>query len=154
VRITAWRITKRRYAAEAFSGEGARLYGGRWNREGTRMVYTSEHASLAALELLVHLGSSRELDNYVLIACSFDEALVERKEVEDLPQEWATSPVNLSVQMVGEEWIKEARSLVLEVPSAILPIEHNYLINPDHPDFSKVRVEKPKPLAVDPRLHH
>jgi RES domain-containing protein len=152
VSVTSWRITKARYSGEAFSGEGARVYGGRWNSIGNPLVYTSEHASLAVLELLVHLGSSRGLDNYVIIACSFDEGLVERIGVRKLPRNWAGSPALVDLQRMGDQWISEARSAVLEVPSAVLPIERNYLINPRHPDFSMIRFEDPEPLALDARL--
>ena len=150
--ITAWRITKRRFVKDAFSGEGARRNGGRWNTLGKPLVYTSEHASLAVLELLVHLESSRDLDNYVIIACSFDEQYVERLDVEKLPRSWAVSPAMADVQRIGDRWLEEKRSLVLEVPSAVLPIERKFLINPIHPDFRKINVSDPLRHVFDPRL--
>ena len=150
--IRAWRITKARHAADAFSGEGARLYGGRWNSIGTAMVYTAEHASLAVLELLVHLGSSSDVDNYVIIPCSFDEDLVEKLDIEWLPNNWTISPPLVKVQRIGDDWFQSARSAILKVPSVVLPIEHNYLINPHHPDFTHLSIDEPLSLSLDPRL--
>jgi RES domain-containing protein len=150
--ITAWRITKLRHAKDAFSGEGARLYGGRWNSKGTAVIYTAEHASLAVLELLVHLGSSKDLANYVIIPCTFDDKLVELLNQKKLPRNWMTSPPLVDVQRMGDIWIEESRTAALKVPSALLPIESNYLINPQHPDFSKISFADPIPLPLDPRL--
>ena len=84
--VTAWRITKRKHARNAFSGEGAREFGGRWNNPGTAVVYTAQHQSLAALEMLVHLDSSELLQSYVLIGVEFDESLVERVGASELPK--------------------------------------------------------------------
>jgi RES domain-containing protein len=152
VSITTWRITKSRNADDAFSGEGARLYGGRWISNGNTVVYTAEHASLALLELLMHLGSSRDLSNYVIIPCSFDDTLIEQLDIRKLPRNWSISPPQVDVQHIGDEWLHEARTAVLQVPSAVLPIEHNYLINPHHPDYSRINIAEPEPLFLDSRL--
>jgi RES domain-containing protein len=152
VSLSAWRIVKRKYLKEAFEGEGARLYGGRWNSLGKRVVYVAEHASLAILEVLIHLESSIPLPAYSLIQAKFDEALVEELDVEVLPLNWRVSPPPLDVQSIGDGWIDEARSVILRVPSVVLPIENVYLFNPQHPDFSKVTLREPVPFSFDKRL--
>ena len=150
--VKAWRITKERYSKDAFSGEGSREYGGRWNSRGRAVVYTSQHASLAILEQLVHLGLSQHLQNYVLIECSFDDKLITRINIKQLPPDWRTFPTLVSLQALGNAWYDSGSSVVLQVPSAIIPIEQNYLMNPEHTDFTKVIIGKPQKFAFDERL--
>ncbi len=145
----AWRIVKTKHAATAFSGEGARLYGGRWNSVGTSMVYTSGSKALAALESLVHLNPP-VIFKYVAIPIAFDDALVEK--VVALPADWTEEPTPPATTVIGDLWVKEARSAVLELPSVIIPGEPNYLLNPAHPDFKKIVIGNPEPFSFDPRL--
>ena len=150
--MTGWRIVKSRYAAAAFDGEGARLYGGRWNSPGTPMVYTSSTISLAVLEVLVHLQEANLLSSYSLISASFDDALVERLDHSMLPDGWRTYLAPSELQRIGDEWVRSQRSAVLEVPSVIVVRESNYLLNPTHPDFSSVVIGEPEPFTFDERL--
>jgi RES domain-containing protein len=149
---SAWRIIKSRYLEGAFDGEGASLYGGRWNSPGNRVVYAAEHASLAILEILVHLETSAPLPSYSLIRVAFEESLIQELEVEGLPTNWRTSPPPVEVKSIGDQWIEGGRSAVLKVPSAILPIEAVYLFNPQHPDFDKLSISTPLPFSFDKRL--
>lgn len=149
---TGWRIVKTRHANTAFDGEGARLYGGRWNSPGTRMVYTASSISLAVLEILVHLDKSSVLSSYSLIAVRFDDNLVQRLERRELPEGWRDYPAPSELQRIGDEWVESRRSAVLEVPSVIVEDESIYLINPVHPEFSTVSVGEPKPFNFDQRL--
>ncbi len=150
--LHAWRIVKAIYAADAFSGEGARRTGGRWNSSGKGLVYTAGNVSLATLEMLVHLDSSSSLPAYVLIKVEFDEACVEHLDPKSLPPEWRSYPFPESTQVIGDKWIEEARSLVLEVPSAVEPRERVFLINPAHPDFKALTIHPPEPIVFDERL--
>jgi RES domain-containing protein len=152
VTITAWRIVKAKHAATAFDGEGARLQGGRWNSPGTPMVYTSQSAALAALEMLVHLGRSATLRAYVLVACRYDAALVLRLDRKRLPKSWRSYPPPPRLQQLGDAWVKSDTSAVLEVPSAVIDTESNYLINPGHRDARAIRIADPQPFALDLRL--
>jgi RES domain-containing protein len=147
----AWRIVKARHAAAAFDGEGAWLYGGRWNSRGTRVVYASATLSLAALESLVHLNPPMAF-KYVAIPVEFDEAWVEVVTPAVLPPDWTEEPPPPSTQAMGDQWVKEARSAVLELPSVLIQEESNFLLNPAHPDFKRVRFGKPTPFSFDPRL--
>jgi RES domain-containing protein len=150
--LTAWRIVKARHTAAAFDGEGARLYGGRWNSRGWPVVYTAASPALAALELLVHLGSSGILAAYVSIACAFDEDLVLRLDRHRLPKDWRSSPALPDLALLGDAWLKDGTSAVLEVPNAIIPAESNYLLNPRHADFAAIEIRKPQPFEFDLRL--
>jgi RES domain-containing protein len=152
VTLTAWRIVKPRHAANAFDGEGARLEGGRWNSPGTPVVYTSQSAALAALELLVHLGRGSILRAYVLIPCMFDAAVVSRLDRKRLPKNWRSYPAPSDLQAIGDQWIKSAASAVLEVPSVVIETESNYLLNPNHREFESVRLMRPQPFDFDLRL--
>jgi RES domain-containing protein len=148
----AWRIVKRRHAKDAFDGEGARLYGGRWNSPGVAVVYASDSRALAALEILAGLQSNFPLPDYILIPVDFGESLVVTLEVEGLPEDWRKNPPPASTQRLGDDWVAREESVVLKVPSALVPQESNYVLNPRHPSFSEIKVGKPESLAIDPRL--
>ncbi|MCC6144269.1 MAG: RES family NAD+ phosphorylase [Candidatus Hydrogenedentes bacterium] len=148
---TTWRIVQTRYAETAFDGEGARLYGGRWNHPGTPIVYTASTRALALLELLVHLHSEALLGRWVQIPVTFEDKHVERLSPRQLPEDWR-SGMAVGTRDIGTGWAKSGKSLVLAVPSVIVPAEMNYLINPRHPDAGKLRVGKAEPVEIDPRL--
>jgi len=149
---TGWRIVKTRLAARAFDGEGARRYGGRWNSPGTRVVYTAQSVSLAVLELLVHLQASPLLASYALRSARFDDRPVSAVDRSSLPSDWRAFPAPPALQRIGDTWIAAGSSLVLEVPSAIVEGESNYLINPAHPAFRRLRIGPPVRFRLDPRL--
>jgi RES domain-containing protein len=134
-----WRIVKSARAATAFDGEGARLWGGRWNSPGLAVIYTAENVSLAALELLVHLQESAA-------------ALVTALEAAELPARWHAYPAPPRLRELGDAWLRGLSSAVLAVPSAVVPAERNYLLNPAHPDFRRVTPGAPQRFAFDRRL--
>jgi len=147
----AWRIVREEHGSAAFDGEGAWRFGGRWNSRGTRMIYTSGTLSLAALETLVHLNPPVAF-KYVAIPVEFDEALVETFATSDLPADWNEEPPPPSTAEIGDRWVNESRSPVLELPSVIIPAEPNYLLNPAHSEFKRIRIGKPVRFSFDPRL--
>jgi RES domain-containing protein len=148
----AFRLVKHKHAAQSFDGEGARLFGGRWNRPGVAVVYASENLSLAALELLVHLEWGALLGHYVVCRVEFPESAVEEFSAKRLPADWRTSPAPPALQELGSRWARARRSAVLRVPSAVIPRESNFLLNPDHPTFSRFVRTAPEPFDFDPRL--
>jgi RES domain-containing protein len=150
--VTAWRITKRKHTRDAFTGEGAREFGGRWNNPGSAIVYTAQSQALAALEMLVHLDSSELLQKYVLIEVEFEQALVRPVDLSVLPRHWRSDPAPPEVQSIGDAWILAGSSPVLQVPSALVPGENNFLLNPAHSDFPRLRFGKPVNFLFDPRL--
>jgi RES domain-containing protein len=139
-----WRLVKDKYAHNALNGEGARITGGRWNLPGTSMVYTSGTLSLALLELLVHFDHTALPKGYVYI-------IIEIPTQIRIPK-FKSDQKKIDMQEFGTKWVDKSTSLILEVPSMVVPIENNYLLNPNHPDFKKLNISKPKPFLMDPRL--
>ena len=150
--ITVWRICPAWLVRTAFSGEGAFLFGGRWNSAGMRVVYASGAQSLAALEMLVHLDDPGDLAalNFVIILVMFPENCV--GEISKLPRRWWVYPAPTATARIGDAWIESQTTPVLRVPSAVVRDEWNYLLNPDHPEFSKLQIGKAKRFAFDSRL--
>ena len=150
--IRAWRLIKANHADEAFTGEGARRWGGRWNSKGVRIIYTAESLSLATLEIMVHTPSYKALKNYVCIPIDFNPRLSQSISIEDLPDNWRADPIPESVQIIGDQWVENQQSLILKVPSALIGVEYNYLINPSHADFKKLVIHSPQKFTftLDP----
>ncbi len=149
--LEAWRIVKLKHVATAFSGEGAAKYGGRWNSRNVSVIYASRTKSLAVLETLVHLNPPVHF-KYVAFCLQFEESLLEKVSPLNLPSDWAAEPPELSSKVIGDVWVRKARSAILEVPSVVIPGEPNYILNPAHSDFSKIIIGKPEPFTLDPRL--
>ena len=152
MKITAWRITKKKYATEAFTGEGAKLFGGRWNPAGYAVVYLAQNLSLAILELIVHLEEDADIGAYRAIPVRFDSILVHVLEQDKLPKNWSSLPVSGQSQMVGKQWLEKKQSLLLQVPSSVVPSESNFLVNPRRPDVSKLEIGSSRPLHIDHRI--
>lgn len=150
--MPAWRLVKRRHSSTAFDGEGARLNGARWNSVGTRVAYASDSKALAVLEVLVHLQDSDILSAYDLVGIQIPEALIDVLDESALPSTWTDSPPPLETQAVGDHWIAAGRSVILAVPSAVIPGAANYLINPHHPQFHQLTLWLPEPFSFDTRL--
>lgn len=152
---TAWRLVKRKHAAEALSREGARLGGGRWNEVGIPVVYASGTLSLAVLELIVHF-TRRDIK----IAKSLMAVPVEIPDsvsqleimLKDLKSGWDTSPPPDFTRALGTEWVRVGKSAVLRVPSAVVQNEYNFVINPKHPDFVKITTGDARPFSLDERV--
>ena len=148
-----WRICRERHVPDAFDGIGAEKYGGRWNHKGYRLVYTSTSLSLASLELFVHVEPHSMPDDLcAVVAHVADKATREELKISELPANWRDYPAPASLQDIGSQWIRETRSLLLIVPSAVNPEENNILINPAHSDFRTVTDIVSKPFHFDPRM--
>jgi RES domain-containing protein len=152
VNISAWRIVKRKLVNDAFSGRGARVYGGRWNSPGVAMVYAAASQSLAALEILVHAETPELLGYYVVIEVSIEPSLIQLLDPSQLPRDWQAEPPPQALRKIGDDWIRSASSPVLQVPSAIIPAESNFLLNPIHEKFAILAIGKPQPFQFDARL--
>lgn len=150
--IRVWRIVQKRYAERALDGEGACRFDGRWNLSGTRMVYTAESLSLATLEILVNLDAPDTLDQYISLPLEFDEGLCKAVDFGALPEDWAADPAPLATQRLGSAWAAAGESAALVVPSAVVHNEHNFLLNPKHPDFARIRPGRAADFRLDPRL--
>ncbi len=151
--MRVWRICKAEHAATAFSGEGALLYPGRWHHAGTPVVYGSESRALAALEQLVHLHRNRLPKSFVCFGAEIpDDLAVTRVRSRDLPAGWRRQPGPPELRDLGTRWAEAGETAVLQVPSAVVPGEHNFLLDPRHPGFGRIRVLGPEPFAFDERL--
>jgi RES domain-containing protein len=147
--IEVWRIDRKIYRATAFTGEGARLYGGRWNSQGVAVIYAAEHRSLAMLEILVHIRKPKDFELY---SVKFDDSFVLELAGENLPHNWDVEPPTSETQEIGDNWVLSTSSAVLSVPSAVVPEERNYILNPRHPEFKQIKIDGPFPCHFDPRL--
>ena len=147
-----WRICRAPYAAEAFSGEGARRFGGRWNSRGVPMVYCSSSLALAAMELFVHLEPNQQPDDLVFIAAELPAGEPARRlELEKLPPEWWTDDFE-PLRELGDGWIREKTSLAMMVPAVPIRQEWNVLINPLHPRIGSLQIAVPEPFIFDARM--
>lgn len=150
--VLAWRLCADFRIPWAFSGEGSARRGGRWNQPGIRMIYCAETRALAALEVLVNADHSSWLGNltWVCIPAVIPAALIEKPA--KFPPTWRDFPHGNDSREFGAVWALERRSVALRVPSAVVPGEFNYLLNPAHPEFSRVKIGKAEPFNFDPRL--
>jgi RES domain-containing protein len=150
-----WRIENQRHAATPFSGIGAQRFGGRWNSVGMSMVYSSATLSLSALEKFVHM-ELKHMGKQHLVSFNAnipDDVGIEQLSLSQLPQDWQrNAPYHPVLAQIGDKWLTKCETAVLIVPSAIIPQEYNYLLNPEHPDFSKIKIEPSEPFRFDNRL--
>ncbi|HEY7615976.1 MAG TPA: RES family NAD+ phosphorylase [Terriglobales bacterium] len=146
-----WRICRRPYAAETQTGEGARLYGGRWNSRGVRVVYSSTSLALAAVETFVNLEPNLRPDDLVSIEGEIPKKIRIGKLDQQLPPDWYRSR-NESLQRIGDEWVRKGETVALLVPSAAIRGEWNLLLNPAHRDFSRIRFQDPEAFEFDTRM--
>ena len=150
--VTAWRIVKRKHVKTAFSGDGARLFGGRWNNPGVPLIYTATSQSLATLEILVHLEAPDLLERYVILGVELEESLIVNVDQSRLPKNWRANPAPPGAGAIGDEWAAARVSAVLRVPSMIVPSEHNLLLNPLHRNFSRLKIADSSAFRFDSRL--
>ncbi len=147
-----WRICRKRYATKAASGEGARLYGGRWNSRGISIVYASTSLALAALETFVNLEPILRPADLVSIEGEIPDAFrITTLDVKMLPARWHTTR-NEALRRFGDEWIRQGQTVALLVPSAAIRGGWNVLLNPAHADFSGIRFQDPEPFEFDVRM--
>lgn len=150
--IQVWRITNKKYAESAFTGEGARLWGGRYNSIGTPAVYTSGSLSLALIEILIQTNDRSELKSKILYQANIPEKLIQTPSLKELPDQWNQIPVSKASQFYGDRWINEMIHPVLQVPSVVVPQEYNFVINPQHELFRHIEISEVMPLPLDSRF--
>jgi RES domain-containing protein len=147
-----WRICRARYAADAVTGEGSRLYGGRWNSRGTRVVYASTSLALAAVETFVNLEPNLRPPDLISIEGVIPDCIpIDRLDPGTLASDWAESR-NESLRVFGDDWVRRAESPALLVPSAAIRGEWNVLLNPAHSDFPQIEFKPPQPFEFDLRM--
>ena len=150
-----YRLAPAKYATD-LTGEGARLFGGRWTPPGIAVIHAAQTVALATLEYLVHQKSLAQGPLHVsLVVYELpDNLAVERFDIDALPAGWNQYPSPSSLWDLGKRWAQEKRSVALLVPSAVVPVslEHNVLLNPSHPDFVYLKQLEILPYRFDERL--
>jgi len=148
-----WRLCRAKHEATAFSGIGAERAGGRWNHKGYPMVYASEHLSLAVLEMFVHVSEHTAPRDLISIRASLPDTVPVTRLLESaLPSNWKAVPAPAEMKNIGTAWLKEGRTAVLVVPSAVNPREQNLLLNPNHPDINLLQRGSGQLFHFDPRM--
>ena len=150
--MRAYRITREEFA-EDLSGEGARRFGGRWNRKGFSALYTASSISLAALEVLAHTSIHTMPEDLVVVEIEIpDEASRTVVPLYSLPENWRSFPAPAQLADLGTDWLRKNETLALEVPSVLIPKETNFILNPRHSEFEDVKIVEVQPFAFDARL--
>lgn len=150
--MDVFRITKLSYSRD-LTGEGARMNGGRWNNVGVAMLYTSEYESLAALEVLAHISLDSAPEDLALVTIHIPDSVKSQTIRPDrLPDHWRLNPAPEELAEIGTQWIQSQDTLLLKVPSVIIPTEWNILINPGHRDFDTIEIREISPFHFDDRL--
>lgn len=148
-----YRLVTRRYASEAWSGSGANQYGGRWNHKGHPAVYVASSVSLAALEMLVHVPSESILNQYNLFSIDIPDNEIAFLDKQWLPSDWQENPAPLSTMDLGTAWLEADSGIALVLPSCVIPMENNAILNPQHAGFRKILASVTElPFSFDARL--
>jgi RES domain-containing protein len=148
--MKVYRISKCQYIDD-LSGKGAAMYGGRWNNKGSYVLYTAATPALALLETVVHVNTI-PVSGYCMATLELPGSNIDILTEKDLPRNWQQNPAPSSLKKIGDRFIKEGKALALQVPSAIIPQDHNILVNPNHPDFKKLRLVEKRFIPFDERL--
>jgi len=150
--MKVYRLCREKYASD-FSGKGAALSGARWNSKGTELIYTSESRALAMAEVSVHLSLDLLPDDFIMLEILIPDNLEQLAlDQHTLPRDWNQSPPMESSQLLGDKFVSENKFCILRVPSAVVRGDHNLLINPHHPDFSKIKITAEERFPFDRRL--
>ena len=154
--IKSYRICSAKYgktSEDAFSGFGAKNFPGRWNNQGVSIVYTAENLSLAILEMLVHLDKTMRCLSYVYFEVKASDDMVYNLPPNELPKAWNVYPAPPATKRIGDQWAAGMSSLIMRVPSVLTtPLEHTFLINPNHDDFKRLEINGPSPIPFDLRF--
>ncbi len=150
--MIVFRLAKAKYSHD-FSGKGAEKTGGRWNSKGVSIVYTSESRALCTAEIAVHTPLGLLPTDYEIITIEIPDSIkIRTLAIKNLPSNWNSIPHSGSTQEIGDEFIRQNKTAVFKVPSAVVPGDFNYLLNPKHDDFTKVKIKKTKVFGFDDRL--
>ena len=150
--IRVWRLSAAACVDRIPSGGGAYRQGGRWNSPGRAVVYMSESLSLSVLEPLVHMVKIHMMSGHKCICVDIPEDMITTLAENGLPVDWKAVPAPQSTKQIGDHWFDTRTSPVLKVPSTVIPLEHNFVLNPSHPEFHTLQVGKIKDFEIDKRL--
>jgi len=150
--MRVFRLSKRKYSKE-LNGKGAAKSGNRWNSKGTEIIYTAESPALAMAEVAVHLTLATLPSDYVMIEIEIpDNIIIKEIILKELDEDWNNHPPNINTQKIGDEFIDSIKECLLKVPSAVVQGDSNYLINPYHTDFKKIKIIEITDFPFDKRI--
>ncbi len=150
--MEVFRLVRKKYPIE-LSGKGAAISGARWNSKGTEMIYCAQNRALAMAEVLVHITLATLPSDFVMLTISIpDEVLIAVLNPKKLNTDWNVFPATFETPLLGDDFIKKNEACVLKVPSAVVKGDFNYLINPSHPDFSKIEIIEQTNFPFDKRI--
>jgi|SRR5690554_2136102 len=150
--MRVFRLSRKKYAND-LSGKGAAMFGNRWNSKGIEMLYTAESRALAMAEVVVHLSLAALPDDYMMIEIDIPESIkIEVLEPQHLGVDWNSIPPRPNTQIIGDTFIYSKKHCVLRVPSAVVKGDYNYLLNPNHPDFKKIKIIEVTNFPFDERI--
>lgn len=150
--MEAFRLSREKFSSD-FSGIGAAIKGARWNSIGIEMIYTASNRSLAMAEVAVHLSFATLPDDYVMMTIHIpDDISITKLNNSDLPIDWNKFPHPSITQSIGDKFISEKLFCVLQIPSAVTEGDFNLLINPNHPEFKRIKIINSKKFIFDQRL--
>ncbi len=151
--MRVWRICRKPYVDTALDGSGGMYTSGRWHSKGNPIVYTASSAALAALAVLVHVDPLTAPADLRLLAIELpDDLSIEVIEPITLPEGWHSVPDPAALQTIGSSWLTSGRTAALNVPSAVIKVERNFLLNPRHPEVQRVRILSDEAFSFDTRL--
>jgi len=150
--MEVFRLTRKKYAGQ-LSGKGAALHGARWNSKGVELIYTAQNRSLAMAEIAVHFSLGTLPDDYVMLTLFIpDKVSLQKITRGDLPKRWNDFPHPQETQDLGDRFVGEYKTCILQIPSVVTRGDFNILINPHHPDFSQIKIVDRSPFPFDRRL--
>lgn len=149
--MIVYRLSKKEYSRD-LSGKGSELYGGRWNSQGVPIVYTCESRALCLAEIAVNVQLVRVPKNYFIITIEIPDSSIYELEPNSYPKAWRSFPHMDATQKLGDRFVEMGKQLTFKVESAVIQDEYNYLINPKHKNFSRVKIKKVEPFGFDARM--
>lgn len=150
--MKVFRLSRKKYA-DTLSGKGAAKFGNRWNSKGIEMIYTAESRALAMAEVVVHISLAALPRDYMMIEIEIpNDVSIETFDTTQLPANWRSNPPQVHTQRIGDDFIISLESCVLKVPSVVVPGDYNFLINPHHPQFNKIKIAEATSFLFDERF--
>ncbi len=150
--MEAFRLSREKFASP-LSGKGAAIKGARWNSIGVELIYSASNRSLAMAEVAVHFTLATLPSDYIMMTLYIpDDISTIKLNESDLPTDWNTFPHPSSTQRIGDIFVSENKYCVLQIPSAVTHGDYNFLINPNHPDFSKIKISTTSKFPFDKRI--
>lgn len=150
--MEVYRLSREKYSSD-LSGLGAALKGARWNSIGIKMVYTANNRSLAMAEVAVHFTLATLPKDYVIMTLYIpDDTSLQKLNIGDLPENWNVFPHPAATQSIGDKFITENKSCILQIPSVVTPGDYNILMNPNHPEFKRIKIITVENFPFDFRL--